>query len=151
MPSPIFLEINQTLLRGGQRLSRRFLDAALNRLQTACRIPKDFSVSLAFVSLPTMRTLNKRYRGKDHPTDVLSFALEDRRRGGEILLCYPVALRQARKKGHPIRHELVFLFVHGFLHLLGYAHEAPADKQKMSRLQEKVLMSLGINPEWEID
>ena len=145
----ISLEVNQTLLRGGQCLPRVLLDHALISLQKELRLKRSGDISLAFVTPSTIRSLNRQYRGKDRSTDVLSF--EDGEGGGEILLCYPVAARQAKRKGHPTRHELIFLFIHGCLHLFGYDHETPADRKKMFARQRDILTPLGIDPTWELD
>ena len=89
-----------------------------------------------------MRTLNRRHRGKDRTTDVLSFpAGGDLEPGvahlGEIAVSLPQAVRQARQARWPLRSELALLLTHGFLHLLGYDHEA--DDGEMRRLEERLL------------
>ncbi len=87
------------------------------------------------------RDLNRRYRHKDHPTDVLTFPAGDRTPdglyAGDILICYPVAEKQARKNGQPLESELLLLMVHGLLHLKGLDHET--DGGEMLRLQEGLM------------
>jgi len=94
-----------------------------------------------------MRTLNRRYRGKDRATDVLSFSL---REGsfphvqpevlGDIVIAVPTAARQAAEAGHPLAREIEFLLVHGLLHLLGYDHErGPAEARRMKRRELQLL------------
>ena len=77
-----------------------------------------------------MRTLNRRYRGKDRTTDVLSFPLREGRFSGiqphvlgDIVLSLPTASRQAKAAGEKYHVEIRRLLVHGYLHLLGYDHE----------------------------
>jgi probable rRNA maturation factor len=90
------------------------------------------------------RSLNRRYRRKDHPTDVLTFPDGERTPdglyAGDILICYPVAEKQARKNGRPPERELLLLMVHGLLHLKGYDHET--DGGEMLRLQEELMKSM---------
>jgi len=105
-----------------------------------------------------MRTLNRAYRGKDYPTDVLSFpALTGAqlrrfmRVGipaggppvvlGDIVISAPRALAQAGEHGHTLEGELTFLLVHGILHLAGYDHEAGADAATAMRRKERELMA----------
>lgn len=98
-----------------------------------------------------MRALNRRYRGKDRPTDVLSFSF---REGafpqvqpdllGDIVIAVPVAERQARERGHSLRSEIDRLLVHGLLHLAGYDHEqGPYAARRMRRKELQLLRSLG--------
>jgi probable rRNA maturation factor len=96
-----------------------------------------------------MRGLNKTWRKRDRPTDVLSFpaleASEARaaaRHGeflGDLVIDVPYAARQARRRGHPLGREVQILLAHGVLHLLGYDHET--DGGTMFRLQRRILLS----------
>lgn len=72
------------------------------------------------------RTLNKRYRGKDKPTNVLSFPLDENT--GEIFLNADAAAREARRGGISIQQHTVFLFIHGLLHLKGLKHGATMER-----------------------
>jgi probable rRNA maturation factor len=97
-----------------------------------------------------MRTLNRRYRGKDETTDVLSFSLREGRFAsiqpdmlGDIVISIPVAARQARKEGHSIAREIDRLLVHGLAHLLGYDHErGPREARRMARKELALLKGL---------
>jgi len=97
-----------------------------------------------------MRSLNRRYRGKDRTTDVLSFAL---REGmfpniqpailGDIVISVPAASRQAEEAGHALNREIERLLVHGLLHLLGYDHErGPREAREMQRMELRLLKGL---------
>jgi probable rRNA maturation factor len=103
-------------------------------------------VSVAFVGEREMSRLNKQYRGKDKVTDVLSFGAQKPDGSGEILICYEQAKRQAKELRHTTRDEVVFLLVHGLLHLSGLDHETPADAKQMFPLQEKLLTRLKVDP-----
>lgn len=105
--------------------------------------------SLALVDGRTIRKWNKAYRGKDKMTDVLSFAQResenvfagDERELGEILICLPVAKRQAKEYGFSLDYELARLLVHGLAHLAGYEHEGVSERTavKMRNFEEKIL------------
>jgi probable rRNA maturation factor len=115
-------------------------------------------VALTFVDDETIHTLNREYRGIDRPTDVLSFAMQEKGEGepeildhdipdmlGDIVISVPRAIEQAREYGHSIERELGFLFVHGFLHLIGYDHDHEEAEQEMFRRQESILQSAGLH------
>jgi probable rRNA maturation factor len=95
------------------------------------------TVSIALVSDQRVRALNRRYRGIDRPTDVLSFPSQNVNDFlGDIVIARGVARRQARALGHPESTELKVLALHGLLHLLGYDHER--DGGAMARLERKL-------------
>jgi len=98
------------------------------------RLP-DAEVALAFVGEAAVRTLNRVYRKKDKPTDVLSFPIrrtadDGRFYLGDIVIAVPVAARQARAGGHGLEREMMLLASHGFLHLLGYDHGRVMDAEE---------------------
>ena len=114
------------------------------------------TVSLSFVSSGEIKELNALYRGVDRVTDVLSFPqyenLEEIPRLGAILLgdvviCPEQALLQADDFGHSPERELVYLFVHSMLHLLGFDHGEEAEKKKMRQFEETVMEKLGLQRE----
>ena len=99
-------------------------------------------VGVIITSDAAVRDLNRRYRGDDVPTDVLSFALsenaeefvlppDESKRLGDIVISLPAARRQAKQAGHPLERELALLLVHGLLHLLGYDHATDDDARVM--------------------
>jgi len=81
------------------------------------------TLSLAFVGKKEIQRLNKNFRKKDKATDVLSFSLGDGNYLGEIVICPEVVKGNAKKYGMTVRAEMMKVFVHGILHLLGYDHE----------------------------
>lgn len=94
-------------------------------------------ISLALVSLVTMRELNKKYRSIDAPTDVLAFNLsEDAGLAGEVVIAPEVAADQARANEFTVAQEMRFLVIHGLLHLLGYDHETEEDAKNMFERQD---------------
>jgi probable rRNA maturation factor len=94
-------------------------------------------VSLVLTGDRAIRALNARYRGKDQPTDVLSFPGGGAKGElGDIVISVQTAARNARRLGRTLRQELDVLALHGFLHVLGYDHEA--DDGTMDRLERRL-------------
>lgn len=92
-------------------------------------------LSVAFVGDAVMRRANKRYRGKDKTTDVLSFALE--KKLGEILISIPKARADARAEHMPLKKKLEQLLIHGMLHIIGYDHERDAPSLRRMQARER--------------
>ena len=80
-----------------------------------------------------MREMNRRFRGKDRPTDVLSFPRDE---GGDIAICMEIAQENANRYRHPLSQELKILLLHGMLHLAGYDHET--DDGEMAKREMKL-------------
>lgn len=102
-------------------------------------------VNVLVTSSGEIRDLNRRYRGKDQVTDVLSFPTAGEvRRGfaGDIAICAEVAGRSARQFGHTPADEVKVLLLHGVLHLAGYDHER--DNGRMARTEEQLRAQLGL-------
>ena len=93
-----------------------------------------------------MRDLNHVFRGKDKPTNVLSFpaAANDEDHAGDIALAYGVTRAEAKAAGKSIAAHASHLVVHGVLHLAGFDHEKNHDAKKMEKLEVKILAQLGI-------
>ena len=113
--------------------------------------PAEVSVLLA--DDETVRALNRRHRGIDRPTNVLSFPIGAAAGGGQprmlgdVVLADGVVLREAEAQGKTVPEHLSHLVVHGVLHLLGYDHEAEPDAETMESLEVRTLAGLGIpNP-----
>lgn len=114
----------------------------------------DAEVSVSFVSNEEIQNINRDYRDKDSVTDVISFALEEDnmniihaeapRTLGDIVISTDRAKEQAEDYGHSYRRELLFLALHGFLHLLGYDHMESDDEAVMNGKQEEILNAFGV-------
>ena len=96
---------------------------------------KDLSVAL--VAPLRIKELNKRYRKKNRPTDVLSF--QDKENWGEIVICPVEVEKNAQKFNSNFKNELSRVLIHGVLHLLGYDHEKDKDEEKMRQKEEYYL------------
>jgi rRNA maturation RNase YbeY len=91
-------------------------------------------LSLALVDEKEMAKLNRRFFGKNKPTDVLSFEDSD-----EIIICLPVARLQAKQEKKKLNDEIALLFVHGCLHVAGLDHNNEKAAKEMTRWQKKIL------------
>jgi probable rRNA maturation factor len=94
------------------------------------------SVTVALVPDDRVRRLNRQYRGRNQPTDVLSFPADEPGQLGDIVIAAGVARRQAASAGHSLGTELRVLALHGLLHLLGYDHET--DVGTMQRVERRL-------------
>ena len=100
-------------------------------------------VSVSIVDNTEIRHLNRKYRGIDAPTDVLSFPM-DGYVLGDIVISLEKAVEQAEEFGHSIERELGFLAAHGMLHLLGYDHKDEDSESEMFTAQEEILEAVGL-------
>lgn len=108
------------------------------RMLTALRMP-NAELSVLLCDDPTIHELNRDYRAKDRPTDVLAFAMQEGEGGGlqpdllgDVVISMDTARRQAGERSRPIVHEVTFLLAHGLLHLLGYDHQTDEEERRMS-------------------
>ena len=122
------------------RVPRRRFEQLMRTARRYHHSPKPLlsELSLVLVGERTIRKLNRFYRGEDKPTDVLSFDY------GEIIICYPVAMRQAKEHGLKIVDELSLLFVHGLLHIMGFEHKTLKERKAMRLAEEKLLDYQGL-------
>ncbi|MBE8221196.1 MAG: rRNA maturation RNase YbeY [Bdellovibrionales bacterium] len=99
-------------------------------------------ISLVFVSSQKMKTLNFKYRKQNKTTDILSFQSNLGESFGDIVFDYSLVKKQADKNGHSIKQELLYLFIHGLLHLLGLDHEKSFKEEKrMYKIQDSIFNS----------
>jgi probable rRNA maturation factor len=103
-------------------------------------------LAVRVVGAAESRKLNARYRGKDKPTNVLSFpATLSQFTLGDLVICSKVVDAEAREQRKALRAHWAHLVVHGALHLIGYDHERPADARRMERREIAVLKQLGFS------
>jgi probable rRNA maturation factor len=108
-------------------------------------------LSVSLVGDAEIRRLNRRYRGKDRPTDVLSFSLREGEFGdvatsiGDVVISLETAKRQALENGFTLHEEVDRLLVHGILHLAGYDHEvSPREERRMKRKASEMLRRISL-------
>lgn len=114
--------------------------------------PIDAEVSVRIVDADESRALNLEYRGKDKPTNVLSFPA-GRIEGlpddvpvqlGDIVVCASIVSEEAGEQGKPVADHWAHMLVHGTLHLMGYDHETDAEATDMEALEKRILMTSGL-------
>lgn len=118
-------------------------------------------VDITIVDDEEIHTLNREYRNVDRPTDVLSFALDEGEEDepelidgpeehllGDIIISAETAQRQGEEFGHGLEREIVYLTVHGLLHLLGYDHMTDEDKKIMRAKEEEALREIRLSEEY---
>jgi probable rRNA maturation factor len=133
------------------------IENLINFAATKEKVEPGSEVSVTFVSSEKIHEINREYRDKDRPTDVISFALEEMGEGemeivgtdiprvlGDIIISTEKAREQAVEYNHSVMRELGFLAVHGFLHLLGYDHENEEDEKRMFSRQREILDEYGL-------
>jgi probable rRNA maturation factor len=133
------------------------IERVINFAAKKQNVEEHSEVSVTFVSNERIQEINREYRDKDNPTDVISFAMEELGEGeielagiemprvlGDIIISVPKAIEQAEEYGHSFLRELGFLAVHGFLHLLGYDHMTEEEEKEMFTLQKDILDEYGL-------
>lgn len=132
-------------------------DAELRRWVVAAidgrRAPAE--ITLRIVDEQEGAELNKRWRGKSGPTNVLSFSFDS---GddiapvflGDIVICAPVVAREAIEQSKPCSNHWAHMVVHGILHLLGYDHDNDSDAEVMEQEERRILISLGIPDPYQL-
>ncbi|MDR1521263.1 MAG: rRNA maturation RNase YbeY [Streptococcaceae bacterium] len=136
----------------------------LNFAAEYLNIQKSSEMSIIFMDNASIKMLNRNYRGKNMPTDVLSFAMEEKGRKelpiffnekvenfprnlGDIIISIEKAKKQANGYGHSYERELGFLAIHGFLHINGYDHQTFEKEKEMFELQKEILDAYGLRRE----
>jgi len=132
-----------------QRGVRGAPPAALLRRFALASAGRAWAITLRVVGSAEARKLNTRYRGKARPTNVLSFGYGSRR--GDIVLCHPVIVREARRQGKRLRAHYAHLVVHGVLHLRGHDHLRRKDAARMERAEQRILRSLGFGDPYTVE
>ena len=156
MKVKVYFTNKQAIHRIGARLTE-LIETAIEKTLRRERFRKNAEVSVTFVDNEEIHALNREFRDKDKPTDVLSFPLWDADEGfeldpaigavalGDIVISAERAHEQAEEFGHSVEREICYLAVHSILHLLGYDHmdEGPM-KAQMREREEAILGALGI-------
>ena len=138
-------------------LADRAVRSALAHSRHAALAESDVEVSVRLTSDEEVRALNAEWRGKDKPTNVLSFPmaaeaeLATAHLLGDIVLAHGVCSREAEEKGVTVETHAAHLMVHGMLHLLGYDHEtSDEDAEEMEEAERRALASIGIADPYQV-
>lgn len=148
----VFVESRVRTVKVNPVLVRKFASMILSSMNE-----ESSDLSVTFVGDQRMRRLNRRYRRKDKPTDVLAFAIRDAclpvrtRIGsaplGDVVIAVPTAIRQARAAKRSLREEMAVLLIHGILHLCGYDHErGEREARRMHKRERTLLEQFGMVP-----
>ena len=132
---------------------RRWAMASLAELSTLpARAVDEATLTFRFVDLDEARSLNHTYRGRDYPTNVLTFPLDDGTGGVEadIVVCLPVVDREASEQHKTFAAHCAHLVVHGTLHACGHDHEDEADATIMEALETRVLARFRITDPYRV-
>ena len=132
------------------------MSLAVQRASRASHIPSDAvlrkwarasgvagAVTVRYVGAAESRRLNHEFRGKDYPTNVLTFVYSERPLEGDVVICAPVVAREAREQGKAVAAHYAHLVVHGMLHLQGFDHERDVDAKRMESRERGILARLG--------
>jgi probable rRNA maturation factor len=124
---------------------RHWIAAAL----AGARRRKPAELAVRLVGAAEGRELNRRYRGRDYATNVLSFPADlppgvDLALLGDLVICAPVVASEAADQGKPLRDHYAHLIIHGVLHLLGYDHETAAGAARMEGMEIRILAGIGV-------
>ncbi|MGA8173097.1 MAG: rRNA maturation RNase YbeY [Methylocystis sp.] len=120
-----------------------------------CRasLAQDSELCIVFCDDAEIRELNARWRGQDKPTNVLSFptpgALAKKPLLGDIVIAFETVVGEAREQDKTLADYVAHMIIHGFLHLIGYDHETPAEAEAMEALERRVAKALGIADPYE--
>jgi len=154
----ISMENAQDKIELGEYLEQRLQDG-LNAVAKLHDLDDMTEVDITIVDDEEIHQLNRDYRNVDRPTDVLSFALDEDDEDepellegqlhllGDIIISAETATRQAEEFGHGLEREIVYLAVHGLLHLLGYDHMVEEDKVVMRAKEEEALRAINLAEE----
>ncbi len=129
-------------IQRASRASHIPADATLRRWAHVA-LAREASVTVRYVAEAEGRRLNREFRGKNYPTNVLTFIYETAPLSGDIVICAPVVAREAKEQDKEIAAHHAHLFVHGMLHLQGFDHERDADARRMERHERRLLEKLG--------
>lgn len=128
------------------------VEADARRILEEMGLP-DAELSLVLCDDPFIHALNRDYRGKDRPTDVLSFSMREGEEAdpddpvlGDVVISLDTAARQAAEQSHPLDQEVRHLLVHGVLHLLGHDHEEDDEAAQMDAVARHLLQVLSQGP-----
>jgi probable rRNA maturation factor len=140
----VFIQNQQRIIHLNKKSIKKRAGSILKHLGKA-----DHELSILFLDNKGITEINKRYLGRNRPTNVISFSLQEGEFGevnpqilGDVVISVEEAQEQAEAKGTLLEEEITFLLIHGILHLSGYDHEGKRDERKRMREKEKELFQL---------
>ncbi|MDR1057075.1 MAG: rRNA maturation RNase YbeY [Coxiellaceae bacterium] len=146
MNKVILQKISKSKKLPSKKLFKKWVDKALSNHK------KNYEVVIRIVGIIEITSLNKKYRKKNRPTNIISFQFEPPKEIktnllGDLVICAPIVSKEAKLQHKTLQAYLAHLTIHGVLHLLGYTHEKTQPAKKMEAMEIKYLKQLGIaNP-----
>jgi len=134
-----------------QRAARGAPSAARLRAWALAAAPSAVEVTLRVVGAAEGRGLNRRFRGRDYATNVLTFVYGARPWRGDIVLCHSAIAREARAQRKPLDAHYAHLVVHGMLHLRGLDHAEKRAAERMERAEIRILSRLGFRNPYAVE
>lgn len=134
-------------LPGCEDIVTRAIEQSLIHLKAS----KAYEVSVVLTDDAEIRELNREWRGKDKPTNVLSFPQDEEILLGDIILSLGTIEDEARSQGKALADHTSHLVVHGLLHLLGYDHEVESEAEEMEALEIDICAQMGVNNPYATD
>ena len=153
----VSIEVEDEAWRALDGLDQHARNAVGATLEGAGAVPGTVEIALLFTGDDAVAELNAQWRGKQGPTNVLSFPAPagmpvpkgEPRPLGDIVLAHGVIAREAADQGKTLHDHTAHLIVHGVLHLLGFDHETGAEAEDMERLEARILKGLGVSDPYE--
>ena len=141
MTAEVEVEVEAELWRAlpeAETLARTAAEAALR--------PREGALAILLTDDAAVRELNRRWRGKDAPTNVLSFPAAESAAPwlGDVALAFETCAREAEGQGKPFGDHVAHLVVHGVLHLVGWDHQTDAEAERMEGLERDILARMGV-------
>jgi len=140
----ILVTNRQTIAPVDLPLARQSMATILKSLEM-----EGHEVSMLFVDDTEITEINRHYLGRNHPTNVIAFSMNEGDFGtinplllGDIVISVETALRDARAGDLPLEDEINYLMIHGVLHLLGYDHEQPREAEEMEKKEKEIFFAL---------
>lgn len=127
-------------------LTRRAVRSSLKHFE----IETESEISIVFADDAFIRDLNKRYRNKDKPTNVLSFPQDGGTSLGDVVLAFETIKKESREQNKKLKDHAAHMLVHGTLHLMGMDHENDGEAEEMESLEILVLKGLGVKNPYEM-
>lgn len=152
-PTPSFrVELNVQVNQPDPPISG-WLEACVARIAALAGVDRGL-LGIAIVGDAPMAALHQRYKGHTGTTDVLTFDLREHPQDdieADVVICLDEAARQASRRGHAVRHEVLLYAVHGLLHLLGYDDHNPVAAAAMHQREDELLTAAGLGPVFHVD
>lgn len=142
------LIVNHSTIRINSKNMQNILDHIVkcmgqNKPLKNVRKLRKSEVTLVYISAARMKAMNFKYRNKNYATDILSFEPSSADSLGDLVLCPSVLKKQAKQNGHSFDFEMLYMIIHGLLHLLGYDHEISlTEEKKMFGIQDRLFSQL---------